>query len=55
LPMQDVLGLGKGHRMNSPGTTVGNWNWRFSWDQVSEQGIARLADSIRLYGRHPVG
>jgi 4-alpha-glucanotransferase len=55
LPLQDVLGLGKGHRMNSPGTTVGNWNWRFSWDQVSEQGIARLADSIRLYGRHPAG
>lgn len=53
LPMQDVLGLGKGHRMNSPGTTAGNWNWRFSWDQIAEQGVARLGDAIRLYGRHP--
>lgn len=53
LPMQDVLGLGRGHRMNSPGTTAGNWNWRFSWDQIAEQGIARLGDAIRLYGRHP--
>lgn len=55
LPMQDVLGLGKGNRMNAPGTTAGNWNWRFSWDQVSEASIARLADAIRLYGRHPLG
>ena len=28
LPMQDVLGLGAQARMNTPGTTVGNWQWR---------------------------
>ncbi len=34
LPMQDVLGLGPGNRMNTPGTTEGNWRWRFRWEQL---------------------
>jgi 4-alpha-glucanotransferase len=34
VPMQDLLGLGSSARMNSPGTTVGNWRWRFAWEQV---------------------
>jgi 4-alpha-glucanotransferase len=29
-PMQDLLGLGSGSRMNTPGTAVGNWTWRMS-------------------------
>lgn len=28
LPMQDILGLGEEARMNVPGTTAGNWQWR---------------------------
>ena len=37
-PMQDVLGLGSEHRMNTPGTLGGrNWRWRFSWDGVGEE------------------
>ncbi len=35
IPMQDILGLGAGQRMNTPGTTRGNWKWRFRWDQLS--------------------
>ena len=35
LPFQDLLGLGSAARMNVPGTTRGNWTWRFSWSQVS--------------------
>ncbi len=53
LPMQDLLALGKGHRMNTPGTTEGNWRWRFSWDQIAESSTSQLAESIRLYGRYP--
>jgi 4-alpha-glucanotransferase len=34
IPWQDFLGLDSQHRMNTPGTTQGNWRWRFSWDQV---------------------
>ena len=51
LPMQDVLVLGFGHRMNTPGTMEGNWSWRFSWDQISEQTSTGVADMLRLYGR----
>ena len=27
-PMQDVLGLGSGARLNTPGRAEGNWGWR---------------------------
>lgn len=51
LPMQDFLGLGQGHRMNTPGTTEGNWSWRFDWDQLTSDRVAMVRDWIRLYGR----
>jgi 4-alpha-glucanotransferase len=37
IPMQDVLNLGAEARMNFPGKLGGNWNWRFTWDQVSPE------------------
>lgn len=51
LPMQDILGLGAGHRMNIPGTSQGNWQWRFEWSQVPEELADRLHQMIGLYGR----
>ena len=49
VPWQDFLGLDGAHRMNTPGTRTGNWQWRFTWDQVPDQ----LADSIlQLAARH---
>ena len=42
LPMQDLLGLGPESRMNSPGTTLGNWRWRFGWEQV-DAGLPALS------------
>lgn len=39
LPMQDILGLGTGNRMNTPGTVIKNWNWRMTAEQLSE-GLA---------------
>lgn len=35
IPMQDILALDSSHRMNIPGTSTGNWNWRFNWQQLS--------------------
>ncbi|MDQ8198824.1 4-alpha-glucanotransferase [Pelagicoccus enzymogenes] len=29
-PVQDLLGLGAEARMNEPGTSIGNWQWRLS-------------------------
>ena len=51
LPLQDLLQLGTGHRMNTPGTIEGNWQWRFGWEQINEetQAIARKMNT--LYGR----
>jgi len=43
LPMQDLLGLDGGHRMNTPGTTDGNWRWRFDWGWLPQS----LAEDLR--------
>ncbi len=41
-PMQDVLGLGSEHRMNFPGHPSGNWEWRFSWEQLQPEHSQEL-------------
>ncbi len=53
IPMQDILRLGSSDRMNTPGTTVGNWRWRFDWSQLNEDNVGRFAHFVRLFGRHP--
>jgi 4-alpha-glucanotransferase len=37
VPMQDLLALDSSARMNTPGTVVGNWRWRFAWADVPQQ------------------
>ena len=51
LPMQDLLGQGSEHRMNTPGTSDGNWRWRFEWAQLDEGLAPKLKQLMRLYGR----
>lgn len=51
IPMQDVLGLGSDARMNLPGRQAGNWQFRFSWDQLTPDITQRLRDLTRLYDR----
>jgi len=51
VPMQDAIALGGEHRMNTPGTTEGNWAWRFQWDIVPNDLTGRLADLVKRYGR----
>ena len=51
LPLQDILELGTAARMNTPGTTEGNWSWRFDWSQWSSAQSERLRSEILLYGR----
>jgi 4-alpha-glucanotransferase len=50
-PLQDILGLESGDRMNLPGTTKGNWEWRFSWDQVNPTHAARLYEETAIASR----
>ncbi len=52
IPMQDLLGLGNEARMNFPGTTNGNWNWRCELKDFDNKIAERLAVLSELYGRN---
>ena len=54
LPVQDVLGLGGEARMNTPGTTQGNWGWRLSEDMISPEVVRWLRKTTSQYGRSGV-
>ncbi len=51
VPMQDLLGLGREARMNSPGTITGNWSWVLAWSQVPAGLAAGCRRWNELYGR----
>ena len=51
VPLQDLLGLGSEARMNTPGVAGGNWQWRFSWDQLTPAIRERFAHVTRATGR----
>ncbi|MEI8297878.1 MAG: 4-alpha-glucanotransferase [Pseudomonadota bacterium] len=51
VPMQDLLGRGSEARMNTPGTLEGNWEWRFTWQEVPGWLGARCRYWNQLYGR----
>jgi 4-alpha-glucanotransferase len=55
VPWQDFLGLDGAHRMNTPGTTEGNWQWRFGWDQVPDSLASQIHDMLSFYDRLPPG
>jgi 4-alpha-glucanotransferase len=50
-PMQDILRLGGEHRMNLPGSTQGNWDWRFEWSQVKAEHATQLRHLCAIYDR----
>jgi 4-alpha-glucanotransferase len=37
--------------MNTPGTSSGNWGWRFEWEQLAPDLVPRLRRMNELYGR----
>lgn len=47
LPLQDVLHLGSAARMNTPGTSSGNWSWRFEWDALRPELAPRLLQQLQ--------
>ena len=51
LPMQDVLGFGSDCRMNTPGTTEGNWQWRCAARFFDEKVTSWLRDETTFYNR----
>jgi 4-alpha-glucanotransferase len=56
IPMQDLLSLKTGARMNFPGRPHGNWSWRYTEDQLRHlymQGTVDYLKSLnQLYGRN---
>ena len=52
--LQDVLGLGSSHRMNTPGS-VGdhNWSWRFDWPMLDAEPARVLGLITAASGRGP--
>ena len=51
VPLQDVLGLGSEARMNLPGTSKGNWRWRFRKGALTAELAKRLHELVVLYDR----
>ncbi len=51
VPMQDILGLGSASRMNLPGRQSGNWQFRFTWPQLTPELTKRLRELNTLFDR----
>jgi 4-alpha-glucanotransferase len=54
VPLQDLLTLGAEARFNTPGTSQGNWSWRYRADQLRslrDGGAVYLKELATLYGR----
>jgi 4-alpha-glucanotransferase len=51
LPMQDLRARDSGARMNTPGTVVGNWRWRFAWSDVPDSLAAISRERAVRSGR----
>ena len=49
--MQDYLELGEGHRINTPGTSRGNWQWRVCKGETSKKLANRIKAVTTMYGR----
>jgi 4-alpha-glucanotransferase len=50
-PLQDVLGVGSEGRMNLPGSSSGNWHWRFRPEALTPAISARVKQLAEIYER----
>jgi 4-alpha-glucanotransferase len=51
IPLQDVLGLGSDARMNKPGGSKGNWQWRVTPQQLESKAVGWLGGATVGCGR----
>lgn len=51
VPLQDILSQDSNFRMNTPGTTCNNWQYRYLPEMLSESLSKRLFEISVLYGR----
>lgn len=53
IPMQDILGLGSESRMNTPSKQAGNWEWRFTFNELTQEKREMISELTAVYGRKP--
>ncbi|HHB76982.1 MAG TPA: 4-alpha-glucanotransferase [Desulfobulbus sp.] len=51
IPMQDILGFGNDCRMNTPGTSKGNWRWRCADRFITDELAVWLYDVTAFFNR----
>jgi 4-alpha-glucanotransferase len=51
VPLQDFLELGSEARFNTPGTTTGNWRWRFDQSALTEALATRIRAALARSNR----
>jgi len=51
IPVQDILALPEGNRMNTPGRESGNWRWRMLPEYLQLQHFALAGELTEIYGR----
>ncbi len=49
--MADFLGLGAEARINEPGKLGGNWSWRLTEGQLTEELCDKIYEYTKMYGR----
>jgi 4-alpha-glucanotransferase len=52
IPIQDHLLLGSSARVNTPGTTGDNWNWRMDADAFNDELISYILSLTKETGRY---
>ena len=50
-PLQDFMNLGNEHRMNFPGTSSGNWLWRYTHQMMNQVDRGQIRFLIELGNR----
>lgn len=51
VPLQDIFSFDSWARMNTPGTSMGNWKWRYTPDMLTDNLANQLMSIAKLYGR----
>jgi 4-alpha-glucanotransferase len=51
IPVQDLLGLGRNARMNTPGKAQHNWEWRLNDFKNCLKPLAKLSEICSVYER----
>ena len=49
--LQDIMRLDTTHRMNLPGTSEGNWQWRFTFKDLNKNYLEQLKTMTIENGR----